>query len=108
LIILISSSVCEKPPPLGVKCALRLRHQRVRIKFLKLKMRITVEIDEKALRRIQKLTGQKKKSPAVTQAIQSFIRQQERRALVERALSGQTDFSLTNDDLEARDVDEAH
>ena len=60
------------------------------------------------MQRIQKLTGKKKKSPAVSEALSAYLRQQERRALIERALSGRTDFSLSNEELEARDVYEAH
>lgn len=71
-------------------------------------MRITIDVDDRDLRQIQKLTGQKKKSPAVAQALTEYLRQCERAAFVARALSGQTDFSLTNDELEARDVYEAH
>lgn len=67
-------------------------------------MRITVDIDAKALRRIQTLTGQKKKSPAVNEALGAYLRQMERRMLIEKALSGETDYPLTNEDLEARDV----
>jgi hypothetical protein len=70
-------------------------------------MRITVEIDAKELRRIQNLTGQKKKSPAVSEALSAYLRQMERRSLIDRALSGGTDYSMTNEELEARDVYEA-
>lgn len=68
------------------------------------KMRITIEIDAKSLQRIQTLTGQKKKSPAVSQALDAYLLQQARRVLIQRALSGKTDFPLTNDELEARDI----
>ena len=71
-------------------------------------MRITVEIDAKELKQIQKATGQKKKSPAVSKALSDYIRMQERRAFIERALAGKTNYSLTNEELEARDVYEAH
>ncbi len=70
-------------------------------------MRITIDIDATDLRKIQKVTGLKKKSPAVSQALDEFLRQQARREFIVRALSGQTDFALTNDELEARDVYEA-
>ncbi|MEY2466253.1 MAG: Bacterial antitoxin of type system, VapB [Verrucomicrobiota bacterium] len=70
-------------------------------------MRITVDIDASELRQIQKLTGQKKKSPAVTQALAEFVKSQERQKFIERALAGQTDFALTNEELEARDIYEA-
>ncbi len=70
-------------------------------------MRITVNIDAKALKRIQQITGQKKQSPAVSQALDEFLRQQARREFIERAVSGKTDFGMTNDELEAQDVYEA-
>jgi Arc/MetJ family transcription regulator len=71
-------------------------------------MRITIDVDASELKQIQRITGQKKKSPAIAQALSQFLRQQERQHFLERALSGQTDFSLTNDELEARDIDETH
>ena len=70
-------------------------------------MRITFDIDAKDLKHIQKLTGQKKKARAVSRALADFLRMQERRAFIEKALTGQTDYALTNDELEARDVYEA-
>lgn len=71
-------------------------------------MRITIDVDANELRQIQKITGQRKKSPAVSQALSAFLRQHERQKFVERALSGGTDFPLTNEELEARDIYEAH
>lgn len=70
-------------------------------------MRITVELDAENMRQIQRITGQKKKSPAVSRALSEFIQQHRRRQFIERALTGQTDFSLSNEELEARDVYEA-
>ena len=71
-------------------------------------MRITIDIDASDLRQIQKSTGQKKKSPAVSQALSEYLRMQAKRRFIERALAGETNFSLTNEELEARDVYEAH
>jgi Arc/MetJ family transcription regulator len=70
-------------------------------------MRITFEIDANDLKHIQKITGQKKKSPAVSRALADFLRMRQRRAFIEKALAGQTDYALTNEELEARDVYEA-
>ena len=67
-------------------------------------MRITLEIDAAELKQIQKATGLKKKSPAVSRALADFLKMQQRQQLIERALAGQTDFALTNEELEARDV----
>ena len=70
-------------------------------------MRITIEVDATELKQIQKITGQKKKSPAVTQALSEFLRHQEREHFIERAMTGGMDYSLTNEELEARDIYEA-
>jgi Arc/MetJ family transcription regulator len=67
-------------------------------------MRITIEIDGKYLSRIQKLTGERKKSPAVSRALAEYLKWQERHQFVARVLAGKTDFSMTNEDLEARDI----
>jgi hypothetical protein len=67
-------------------------------------MRITFEIDANALKKIQKITGQKKKSPAISRALSDFLRMRERHAFVEKALAGRTDYPLTNEELEALDV----
>ena len=71
-------------------------------------MRITIDIDASDLIEIQKSTGKKKKSPAVSQALLEYLQMQKRTRLVERALSGKTNFSLSNDEIEARDLYEAH
>jgi Arc/MetJ family transcription regulator len=71
-------------------------------------MRITIDIDADHLKQIQRITGQKKKSPAIGQALSEFIRQQQKRQFIERALSGQTDYASTNEELEALDVYETH
>jgi Arc/MetJ family transcription regulator len=67
-------------------------------------MRLTIEVDDSDLRAIQRITGEKKKSPAVSRALAEFLRQQKKQKLIEMALSGQTDYPLTNDELEARDI----
>jgi ABC-type enterochelin transport system ATPase subunit len=67
-------------------------------------MRITFEIDANDLKQIQKITGQQKKSPAVSRALADFLRMRKRQAFIEKVLAGQTDYALTNEDLEARDV----
>jgi len=71
-------------------------------------MRITIEIDANDLSRIQKITGQKKKSPAVARALTEYLNWRRSHQFVERVLAGKTDFSLSNGELEARDVYEAH
>jgi Arc/MetJ family transcription regulator len=70
-------------------------------------MRITIDIDASDLKQIQKTTGQKKKSPAISQALSEYLRMQDKKRFIEKALGGETDFSVTNEELEARDVYEA-
>lgn len=70
-------------------------------------MRVTIEIPAKDLQEIQKLTAQKKKSPAICLALSEFMRLRQKRQFLERVLAGQTDYALTNDQLEAGDLYEA-
>jgi hypothetical protein len=44
------------------------------------------------------------KSPAISRALADFLRMRERQAFIDRALAGQTDYALTNEELEARDA----
>jgi Arc/MetJ family transcription regulator len=67
-------------------------------------MRITIEIDANELASIQKITGEKKKSPAVTQALTAYLNWRRRCDFIQRVLAGKTDYSATNEALEARDV----
>jgi hypothetical protein len=84
-----------------MECCLHDNHlQRTTVR----NMRITFEIDANDLKQIQKITGEKKKSPAISHALMDYLQMQKRRSLVERALTGQTDYPLTNEELEARDV----
>jgi len=69
-------------------------------------MRFTIEIDADELSRIQKITGKKKKSPAVSQALTEFLKLRERQEFIGRVLAGKTDFPLSNEQLEARDYHE--
>lgn len=70
-------------------------------------MRLTIDIDANELKRIQALTGQRKKSPAISRALTDYLREHEKQRFIERVLTGRTDFSATNDELEARDVYDA-
>lgn len=63
-------------------------------------MRITLDIDETELARIQTETGIRKKSPAVREALGRYVRDLERKRFLRRVLAGETDYPLTNDQLE--------
>ena len=64
-------------------------------------MRITIDIDEKDVAKIQKETGIKKKSPAIRKAAISYIEAAERRRFVEKVMEGQSDYGMTNEEVEA-------
>ena len=64
-------------------------------------MRLTVDIDEKELAEIQKATGIRKKSPAVKKAVEAYLCGLERRRFLQRVCEGRTDYSMTNEEIEA-------
>lgn len=64
-------------------------------------MRITVDIEQKKLRSILKLTSQTKKSPAVAQALDEFIEQRQRQEFLAKVMAGGTDYRASNDELES-------
>jgi hypothetical protein len=63
-------------------------------------MRITVEIEGNKMDAIRKWTGQRKKSPAIAQALDAFLEQQQRQAFLDRVMEGQTDYHASNDEVE--------
>ena len=64
-------------------------------------MRITIDIDEKQLAGIQKETGIRKKSPAVRHALECYIRDMKKKRFLRKVMEGRSDYSLTNDQVEA-------
>jgi Arc/MetJ family transcription regulator len=63
-------------------------------------MRFTIEIDDKVLERIQKATGKRKRSPAVREALQRYLHERAKRELLRKVLRGESDFGMTNEELE--------
>jgi hypothetical protein len=64
-------------------------------------MRITVDIDANTLKDIQQLTGERMKSPAIARALKQYVAQQRKTRIIQAAMSGKTDYSRTNEELEA-------
>ena len=71
-------------------------------------MRITIDIDEDQLSAIQQATGLSKKSPAVCRALEDHLAGLARKRFLERVLRGETDYALSNDDLEGLARYDAH
>ena len=64
-------------------------------------MRITVSIDDKKLKEVMKLTGEKSKSAAVNAAVEEMIRMAKVRHVVAMAREGRMDYGSTNEEVEA-------
>lgn len=64
-------------------------------------MRVTVQIDESRLKKIQALTKQNKVSPAISAALDDYIKKEEKRAFIKSVLDGEIDYDLTNEEIEA-------
>lgn len=67
-------------------------------------MRITVEIDEAILAELLKLTGEKKRSPAVSKALVDYVKRRKARQLGRLLRKGSFDYPSTNEDIEKQDV----
>jgi len=68
-------------------------------------VRITIDIDEEVLKNAMRLTGERKKGPAIAKATREFVRRQMAREFGRMAMEGAFDYPLTNDELEALEVD---
>lgn len=70
-------------------------------------MRITVDIDENDLALVQRATGIRKQSPAVRKAIANYVRDLEKKRLLQRVMEGKSDYAMSNEELESRDTHDA-
>ena len=63
-----------------------------------------MDIDEKSLAELLKVTGQKKNSPAVAFAVRDFLNRKKARDFGRMLREGQFDYPATNEEIEARDI----
>lgn len=66
-------------------------------------MRITVDIDEDTLKQAMRLTGEKKKGPAVSEAASQFVRRQMAREFGRLIAEGAFDYGSTPEESESLD-----
>ena len=66
-------------------------------------MRMTVELDEKMLDELTKVTGIKKNSPAVAFAVRDFVNRKKAKDFGRMLREGKFDYPATNEEVEARD-----
>lgn len=67
-------------------------------------MRMTVDLNEKTLGELLKVTGLKKNSPAVAFAVRDFLNRKKARDFGRMLREGKFDYPATNDEVEKQDV----
>ena len=65
---------------------------------------MTVELDDKTLDELLKVTGHKKNSPAVAFAVRDFLNRKKAKDFGRMLREGKFDYPDTNDETEAHDV----
>lgn len=63
---------------------------------------MTVDIDEKTVTELTKITGIKKNSPAVAFAVRDFINRKKAKDFGRMLREGKFDYPATNDEIESR------
>jgi len=66
-------------------------------------MRITIDIDEATLESVQQLTGEAKKSPAVSKAVQEFVRRRMAQQFGNMLMEGAFDYPVTAEEIQDLD-----
>ena len=66
-------------------------------------MRITINIDESTLEQVQQITGENKKSPAVSKAVEEFVRRRMAKEFGALLMENAFDYPHTPDEIEALD-----
>ena len=64
-------------------------------------MRITVEIDSKTLKALLAVTGEAKKSPAISKAVKEFLRLRRMKVFANKIVNDQFDYPSTNSQVES-------
>jgi hypothetical protein len=65
---------------------------------------MTVDLDEKTLDELLKVTGHKKNSPAVAFAVRDFLNRKKAKDFGRMLREGKFDYPATNNEIESRDV----
>ncbi len=67
-------------------------------------MRITIDIEEETLEDAMKITGIKKKGPAIAKAAEEYIRRTKVREFGRMMMEGEfEDYPMTNEEIESSD-----
>ena len=63
-----------------------------------------MDIDESVLQELAKITGEKKRSPAVSRAVTEFVRRNKAKEFGQLLREGAFDYPSTNEEIEQKDV----
>ncbi len=66
-------------------------------------MRITVDIADEVLNDLVIMTGETKKSPAVSRVVTEWVKRQKAKAFGKRIMEGHYDYPSTNQEIEGLD-----
>jgi len=66
-------------------------------------MRITIDIDESILAEVEKITGEKKRSPAVARIVEEYVKKARAKEFGRRLREGAFDYPVTNEEIEGLD-----
>ena len=66
-------------------------------------MRITIDINENTMKAVQEMTGETKKSPAVSKAVEEFVRRRMASEFGNMLMEGAFDYPSTPEEIEALD-----
>ena len=67
-------------------------------------MRITVDISNEIIADLMKITGEKMKSPAISKAVEEFVKRKKAREFGRMLREGEFDYPGDNEDIEKLDV----
>lgn len=67
-------------------------------------MRITVDLEPAVLDELLRVTGERKKSPAVAKAVSEYLRRTRARTFGRLLREGSFDYPYTNEQIEAADL----
>ena len=67
-------------------------------------MRITVEINDSIIDDLMKLTGEKMKSPAVSKAVEEYVKRKKAKEFGRMLREGAFDYPASNDAIEKMDA----
>ena len=67
-------------------------------------MKITVDLDDATLQELLAATQERKKGPAVSKAVEEFLRRRKAREFGRLLMEGAFDYPATNDEIERGDA----